>query len=452
MITLTFAELGAVLGCQPDDGSTRFCGVSTDSRTVAPGMLFAALPGERVDGHEFIGQAVEAGAVAVLAQRAGPPIGVPQLVVDDVLAALGRLARAWRDRHQPQVVAITGSNGKTTTKEMVASILGLSGEVLATAGNYNNELGLPLTLFGLGAEHRYAVLEMGAAKAGDIAYLAGIAAPRVGLITNVGPAHLQGFGDEAGVARAKGELYTALPPDGVAVVNADEPWRDMWLDSVSAGSTLLFGGGPHCDVWAEPSSQGHRIHSPAGTFEVRLHLPGRHNLQNALAATAVACALEVPREQIRAGLERTRPVPGRLNLDYARGGWTVIDDTYNANPASLYAALQVLAEVRGESWLVLGDMKELGPESRKMHAEMGDAAQALGVKRLFAIGEVTPATVDAFGEGGRHFSDHQALIEVLCAELRPEVTCLVKGSRSMGMERVVHAISGDCAGREVAEC
>ena len=446
MISMNLFEAANVLGLR-EDHEARFTGVCTDSRQVREGMLFAALRGDRVDGHDYVSRAVAAGASAVLASRESR-VGVPQLIVDDVLAALGQLALAWRLRLNPRVIAITGSNGKTTTREMVASILRKSAQVLATTGNYNNELGLPLTLFSLAESHRFAVLEMGASKAGDIRYLAGIARPEVGVITNVGPAHLQGFGDEEGVARAKGEIYSSLPTDGFAVINANQPWAALWQGLSSAGNEIRYGNSPDCGVYVVPQDGHRRVFTPAGDFNLRLQLPGAHNVENALAATAIACSLDVSLDDIKGGLESTLPVPGRLNLVHTRAGWTVIDDTYNANPASLYAALQVLSAEEGESWLVLGDMKELGLASRKMHAEMGDAALSLGVKRLFAIGEVTSATVDAFGTGARHYEDHASLIDALREELHPDVACLVKGSRSMGMERVVQAISGSDEARE----
>jgi UDP-N-acetylmuramoyl-tripeptide--D-alanyl-D-alanine ligase len=324
---------------------------------------------------------------------------------------------------------------------MLASILRQQGDVLATEGNFNNELGVPLTLFRLQEKHRYAVLELGASKSGDVAYLAGISRPDIGLVTNIGPAHLLGFGSEEGVARAKGELYASLPANGCAIFNGDQPWCDLWRAINTAGRVLTFGAGRAHDVWLDADATAPRIHTPAGAFDVRLTLPGRHNLINAAAAVAAAIALDVPLEKIRLGLEAVKPVPGRLNLIQADAGWTVIDDTYNANPASLYSALQVLSGMQGTAWLVLGDMKELGQDSRKLHAEVGDAARVLGVSRVFAIGEMSAITADAFGDGAQHFSDQQALIDALRKELHPHINCLVKGSRSMGMERVVQAIT-----------
>jgi len=441
MIQMGLSTAAELLGCPPVQTDLAFTGITTDSRQVIPGMLFAALPGETFDGHDYISQAAERGAVAVLVERKVES-EVPTLRVDDVLAALGSLAAYWHRQCPAKVVAITGSNGKTTVKEMIASILRRCGAVLATDGNYNNELGLPLTLFRLKSCDDYAVLEMGASNPGDIAYLANIAKPDVAVITNIGPAHLQGFVDEQGVARAKGELYAALPKNGTAVMNAAEPWLDLWQDINTADNICFFGFSDDNDVSISRGADNEvSIHTPAGKFLLKLPLPGEHNLSNAMAATAVCLALDIPLTDIKDGLEAVKPVPGRLSLVNANSGWTVIDDTYNANPASLYAALQVLANQNGEPWLVLGDMKELGNDSRKMHAELGDAARSLGVKRLFALGDASTATVDAFGERAVHFDSRDGLIKALRAQLKPGVACLVKGSRSMGMEHVVSAIS-----------
>jgi UDP-N-acetylmuramoyl-tripeptide--D-alanyl-D-alanine ligase len=366
---------------------------------------------------------------------------LPVLLVADVLTALGKLAADWRQQCPAKVVGITGSNGKTTVKEMIASILRQKGAVLATDGNFNNELGLPLTVFRLDTSDDYAILEMGASNPGDIAYLADIARPDIGVITNIGPAHLQGFISVEGVAQSKGELYASLPADGTAIINAAEPWVDLWQSINNAGTVSFFNGDDESHIHARQSEDEVVICTPVGEYALTLSLPGHHNLANAMAATAVCLALGASLAEIKAGLEAVKPVPGRLSLKQSHSGWTVIDDTYNANPASLYAALQVLAKHSGEPWLVLGDMKELGADSRKMHTELGDAARILGVKRLFALGDASAATVDAFGEGAVHFSSMDELIEFLRKQLRTGVTCLVKGSRSMGMEHVVNAIS-----------
>ncbi len=450
MIRMGIHTAAALLGCTPTESDLAFTGITTDSRQVIPGMLFAALPGETFDGHDHIPEAVGRGAVAVLVSRR-IETSVPALEVADVLVALGHLAAWWRQQCPARVVGITGSNGKTTVKEMIASILRQESAVLATDGNFNNELGLPLTLFRLAPSDDFAILEMGASNPGDIAYLGGIAKPDVGVITNIGPAHLQGFVDVEGVARAKGELYASLAEGGTAVMNSTEQWLDLWRGVNTAKNVSFFGepGAAGNSVGLSVANQhgdAVTISTPVGNFSLLLPLPGAHNLTNALAATAVCLALDIPLADIKAGLETVKPVPGRLSLVNANAGWTVIDDTYNANPASLYAALQVLASQNGEPWLVLGDMKELGSDSRKMHAELGDAARSLGVKRLFALGDASTATVAAFGDMAAHFSSRDGLIEALRAELKPGVACLVKGSRSMGMEHVVSAISngGDC--------
>ncbi len=440
MIHMSLSETAELLACGPLQSDLAFTGITSDSRQIEPGMLFAALPGQTFDGHDHIDQAMQLGAVAALVSRT-VETDLPLLKVADVLAALGRLAGSWRMQCSAKVVAITGSNGKTTVKEMVASILRQQGRIHATDGNFNNELGLPLTLFKLEKTHDYAVLEMGASNPGDIAYLAAIARPEIGLVSNIGPAHLQGFINEEGVARAKGELFAALPRDGTAVMNADEPWLDLWQGINQAETVYYFGGEGEDHIRAQQVDEETVVSTPIGDFSLKLPLPGEHNLSNALAATAVCLALEITLENIKVGLETVKPVPGRLSLVSSKSGWTVIDDTYNANPASLYAALQVLSRQGGEPWLVLGDMKELGADSRKMHAELGDAARSLGVKRLFALGDASVATVDAFGEKATHYSSRDGLIQDLRSQLTPGVACLVKGSRSMGMEHVVEAIS-----------
>ena len=449
MIPLKLSELAAALGCAPPSLELEISEIVSDSRKAQSGSLFAALPGTHFDGHDFVDAAVRLGAKALLVER---PIetDTPQLVVDDVLIALGKIAALLRNRLDPEVIGITGSNGKTTVKEMVASILRLEGEVLATQGNFNNELGLPLSLFELEEKHRYAVLEMGASKSGDIGYLAQIARPDVGLVNNIASAHLEGFGSEGGVARTKGEMFASLPASGWAVMNADEPWLDVWREMNTAGNTITFGVGAGSDVCVEETKSGGRITTPDGSFDLQLALPGGHNLINAAAATAIAMALGINMEIIRQGLERVEPVPGRLNLLHTAAGWTVIDDTYNANPASLYSALQVLAGIPGEPWLVLGDMKELGTDSSKMHREVGENARFMGVRRLLATGEMSKHTVDAFGPGAEHFENRDELIEALRRNIRPGVNCLVKGSRSMGMESVVEAIVQESEMREAS--
>ena len=445
MMPIELHEIARLLDCPATGANPTIESIVTDSRKVRYGALFAALQGSRVDGHDFAATAVSLGAVAVLAARPledDLPSPVPVLVVDDVTAALGMIAAEVRRKLDPIVVGITGSNGKTTVKEMVASILRRQGageqwDILATSGNYNNELGLPLSLFGLEKRHRYAVLEMGASRAGDIAYLAGIAQADVAVVTNVGPAHLKGFGSLEGVARAKGEIFEALSPEGCAVIFGDQPWTELWREINRGGRVITFGQEPGNDVRVVDENT---LDTPQGRIRLDLPVPGMHNRVNAAAAAAVVLALGIGAEDIGLGLAAFSPAPGRLEMKSTAAGWTVIDDSYNANPASLYSALKVLSDMQGKRWLVLGDMKELGEDSRKLHAEVGDAARSLGVERIFSVGELSDAAVDSFGRGAAHFGDKESLIEALLAEIRPGINCLVKGSRSMGMEQVVEAL------------
>jgi UDP-N-acetylmuramoyl-tripeptide--D-alanyl-D-alanine ligase len=291
---------------------------------------------------------------------------------------------------------------------------------------------------------------MGASRPGDIAYLASIARPDVALVNNIGPAHLKGFGSIEGVAQTKGEIYAALREDGCAVMNADEPWLDRWRSMSRAAREITFGVAEESDVRLVEEGGTARIETPQGAFDLDLPLPGRHNLLNAAAATAMAIALGIDLELIRNGLENAQPVPGRLNVLQTAAGWTVIDDTYNANPASLYSALQVLTTMKGEPWLVLGDMKELGTDSSKMHREVGEAARVMGVRRLFVTGPMSQHMVDLFGPGAIHFESRDELVAALCRELHPGVNCLVKGSRSMGMEAVVQAVVRESELREAS--
>ncbi len=442
MLRIPIKRLASLIGGETTADGVEIIGMIHDARRIEPGNLFCALPGERVDGHDFVGQAAEAGAAAALVTHV-VDVDLPQLVVDDVLKAMGQIASAWRERMPATVIGITGSNGKTTVKEMVAAILGRTGPALATQGNYNNEIGVPLTLARLSEEHRFAVIEMGASHAGDIAYLCEIARPEIGIVTNAAAAHLEGFGSLDGVAQTKGELFESLAPSGVAVINADDAYSGLWQDMASHCRTITFGTSGSALVRGSMDEGRVHVHTPAGDFDFLPRLPGRHNLMNALAASAVAVTLDLPLDEITAALCALESIPGRLQVHRHVDGWVLIDDTYNANPASLYAGLQVLAEHGGERWLVLGDMAELGSDSDKLHAEMGQAAADMGISRLFAIGELTGNSVMAFGEGATHLNDHDALAAVLAESLHAGVTCLVKGSRSMHMERVVHTLVGE---------
>ena len=424
--------------------------VVTDSRRVEPGALFVALKGEHADGHDFVVAAAASGAAGALVARRVETV-LPQVLVDDVLLALGDLASTVRAQRRARVVGITGSSGKTTIKGLLAAILARRGRTHVTAGNYNNEIGLPLTLLAMPADAEYAVLEMGAGKPGDIAYLAAIARPQVALVSNIAPAHLERLGSIDGVAGTKGALYEALPADGVAVINADDAYAGFFAGLAGTRRVLRFGLGSAVEVGAAElalavDGSRFRLMTPAGAAGVRLPLPGRHNVHNALAAAAAAIALDMPLADIVAGLETAGAVPGRLVRRAMAGGWTLIDDTYNANPGSVAAAIATLALAGGETWLVLGDMAELGAGAEALHAAVGTQARAADISRLFSVGRLSRATSVAFGDAGAHFDDQAALIAALRDALRAGVTCLVKGSRSSGMERVVAALSGDAAG------
>ena len=445
-------EARAVLVAAPGgggDSDVRFRGVSTDSRRDCTGALFFALRGPNFDGHDHVEAAARAGAVAAVTESSSAE-GLPRIVVPDTRRALGRLAAEWRGRFDLPFVAVTGSNGKTTVKEMIASILRRRHRTLSTSGNLNTDIGLAGTLCGLDPEHRRGVVEMGANHPGEIAELARLCAPRVGVVTQCAPAHLEGFGSVAGVARAKGELFEALPSDGVGVVNADDAFAGFWTEQLGRREILRFGLESPADVSAEftPGELGSRITlaTPAGGAVVELALPGRHNVMNALAATAAGLAIGEPLAAIREGLETMRPVPGRLCMRSLGGGSVLVDDTYNANPGSLRAALDVLAGRGGECWLALGDMAELGTAERELHAQAGRLARDRGVARLYGLGPLAAEAVRAFGPGGRHHPSHDALVAGLRADLRTKspITVLVKGSRSMGMESVVRALGGRC--------
>ena len=425
---------GGRLHRSPTAGDCKaFVGMTQNSRELKSGNLYCALIGERVDGHRFVSDTAEAGAAAALVSRSvDAPIA--QIVVDDVVQAMGRLARAWRESVDVRVVAVTGSNGKTTVKTMLAAILRGCAATLATRGNYNNEIGVPLTLAALDKSHRFAVIEMGCGKPGDIEYLARMARPDVAVVTNAGPAHLERLGSMDGVASTKGELFTALDDNGVAVINGDDDYHDYWRRLCAQRRKLTFGYKPESDIRFDA---GGRVVTPAGSFELVLALPGEHNRMNALAATAAALALDLDLDAIAAGLASVEVLPGRLAEREMTGGWRLIDDTYNANPASLYAGLQVLAAHSGKRWLALGEMAELGDHSAKLHREIGRAAHDLGIERLFAIGMHADRVADAFGAGGEAFEDLTAMADCMQALLAPDVTCLVKGSRSAHMEQLV---------------
>jgi len=424
-------------------------GVAIDTRKVTTGDLFVAIKGNHADGHDYLAAAAAQGAVAALVTRSIDNSPLPQVLVKDATLALGDLASASRAQHDVRVVGITGSNGKTTVKTLTASILARHGRTHVSSGNYNNELGLPLTLLSMPQDTQFAVLEMGAGKPVDIDYLAAIARPDVGLVTLIAPAHLERMGSVEGVAETKGALYQALPADGVAIINADDAFASFFAGLAGSRKVIRYGLDHLADVGADIIEQtltgSHFVLStPQGDAEVSLPLPGRHNVANAMAAASIALALEVPLDTIVAGLEQVGGVAGRLRRIDTRAGYTLIDDSYNANPSSMEAAIDTLLLASGERWLVLGDMAELGADARALHAGIGIRARDSGVDRLFAVGPLSAATVEAFGAHGEHFVDKAALIESLKKQLHKGVTCLIKGSRSAGMEQVVAAL-GDGA-------
>ena len=457
-VLLTLDEVARAVDGALQGERVAISGVTTDSRRVQPGDLFVALVGERFDGHGFVEQAARRGAVAALTSRpVAAEIPVPQVIVPDTKLALGRLAASWRARFAVPLVALTGSNGKTTVKEMVASILaehmkrpnklgtpgGSPEPILATEGNLNNDIGVPLTLLRLREHHRYAVVEMGMNHAGEIEYLSRLAKPTVALVNNAHRAHVGLLGSVGAVARAKGEIYAGLDDDGIALVNEDEAFADDWKSLNASRRIVTFGLSASADVRASAEGGKARFVTPVDAFATSLQVAGLHNLRNAAAACAIAHSLEIPPRAMQAGLAAFAGVPGRLQRRAGRGGASVIDDTYNANPESVKAAIEVLAAEGGRRLFVLGDMGELGPEAAAMHAEVGAFARERGIDGLLALGAESNEAVRAFGAQGRHFESLGALVEAARAEAADNVTFLVKGSRFMAMERVADALAAE---------
>ena len=416
-------------------------GVSTDTRNLRMGDVFVALQGENFDGHKFIDSSIEQIARGVLVHEV-VDTKLPLVMVEDTLTGMTRWAHAWRNKVQPTVVAVTGSNGKTTVKQMIGNILSQKGKICVTKGNLNNHIGVPLTLLTLREHDQFAVIELGANHHGEIRNLSLLVEPKVAVITNAGPAHLEGFGSVQGVAKAKGEIIEGLAQDGTLVINADDQYFDYWLQRATHLQVLSFGFGDGAHIKGRVlSDRLLAISTPDAEFEVNLPMLGKHNMYNALAATAAVCALQVETSNILTGLQNTDQVSGRLQIKPGILGTTIIDDTYNANPASLQAAIDVLCAQKGEPWLVLGDMGELGQDAKSIHAHMGEAARAAGVKKLFGLGELAAHAVAAFGESGLHFQRHEELSKELLNQLNGDCCILVKGSRTMHMEDVVKLVA-----------
>ncbi|MFK7893929.1 MAG: UDP-N-acetylmuramoyl-tripeptide--D-alanyl-D-alanine ligase [Granulosicoccus sp.] len=421
-------------------------GISIDTRTLKSGNLFVAIHGDRFNGHEFVKAAEKAGAAALLVHEEVSS-SLPVLMVKNTQTALGQLARHWARRFKIPTIAITGSNGKTTVKEIVASILRQQGPVLATEGNLNNEIGVPLTLLRMRENHMYAVIEMGANHAGEIARLAAIAEPDVALVNNIGSAHLEGFGSIEGIAQAKSEIYSGLANGGYAVINADDTFADHMRKAASHCQVREFGFTSDVDVQGVPGAKP-EIRIMETTLMPKLSLPGEHNFKNSLAAVAAVQCLDIPFSDIVRGLEQVVAVPGRLERKPGLDGSVVIDDTYNANPDSLQSAMKVLARCPGTRYLVLGDMAELGDEAKALHHAMGRDARVSGIDGLWTVGALASHAFNAFMShsdedakpAGSHCSDKAELIKELQSLTSHNITLLIKGSRSARMEDVVNAL------------
>jgi UDP-N-acetylmuramoyl-tripeptide--D-alanyl-D-alanine ligase len=447
--SMTFSDLTAPLDARAVNGDCRFDGVSTDSRAIQPGQLFVALTGPRFDGHEYLEQVAAKGAVGALVEREVPGVALPQLVVLDTRKALAQLGAMNRNAFVDRpVAAITGSSGKTTVKEMLASIMRTRGPVLATRGNLNNELGVPLTLLELAPEYTSAVIELGASRVGEIAFTVSLTKPHVAVLTNAGTAHVGEFGGPDRIVEAKGEIIEGLDANGVAVLNRDDKAFDIWRTRAGSRKVLSFAlGDPSADLHASDISRDVRgcasftLHSPLGSAPVQLNLLGTHNVANALAAAAAAYALGVSLDGIVTGLNNVQPVKGRAVAQMTASGLRVIDDTYNANPGSVNAAVDILTSFPGRKVLVLGDIGELGDWAEQGHRDVGAYARGK-VCALYAVGPLMTHAVEAFGEHAHHFATQAELITALASEQEQNTTLLIKGSRSAAMENIVAALCG----------
>lgn len=442
---MNLSMLASILDGQLIGVDTEFSGVNIDSRSIKAGAIFIAIKGEHFDGHTFIEQAKKNGAVAALVEKT-VSCELPTVLVADTRKALGTFATLHRQRFSIPVIAITGSCGKTTTKEMLRAILSESDSVLANIKSFNNDIGVPLTLLDLNAHHRFAVIEMGANNPGEISYLSQLTKPDIALITNIGPAHLQGFGSIENVAHAKSEIFLGLSKQGVAVINADDEFEKSWKTRLGKHSVIRFGLKQKADFSAKDiflDTQGRVkfvLMSPQGEIPIQLPLLGYHHLLNALAASAVASQVGISLEQIKSGLEKMQNVSGRLTIIKNKMGASVIDDTYNANPRSVAVALQLLAHYPHRRIFVMGDMVELGDNTKYYHRQIGELAKELGIETVYTCGKLTASTVQAFGAAGKHYASQEALIQALRPLLKENVTVLVKGSRKSQMEKVVAAL------------
>jgi UDP-N-acetylmuramoyl-tripeptide--D-alanyl-D-alanine ligase len=444
---MRISEAALALNVPYSGPDVEFTSVGADSRKILPGQLFVALKGEHFDGHDFVVNAFHQGAAAVLvSQRVETTL--PAIVVEDTYAALGKLAAYWRSKFFMPIAGVTGSSGKTTVKEMLAAILRAAAteeSVLATQGNLNNHIGLPMTLFKLNANHRFAVIEMGMNHSGEIAYLTKLTRPDVALINNAGSAHIGELGSLEAIAKAKGEIFEGLSENGIAVINADDQFAPLWKALIGPRKTITFGLHHRADVSARYSLRADSslltLQTPDGSCELELTAPGLHNVMNALAATATALAMGVQLDAVSKGLQAYAGVKGRLQVLKGIHDATVIDDTYNANPISMKAAIDVLKAKTGKKILVLGDMGELGNEAENAHKDIGVYAKAAGADALLTLGDHSALMTKGFGQGAQHYTDIDALVADLVRIMQPGSTVLVKGSRFMAMERVVGKVT-----------
>lgn len=445
----TLKNLATVLGASFSGDDVMFSSVSTDTRNIKKNSLFVALKGPNFDAHDYLDQAKDNGAVAALVSR-NVKSDLPQIKVEDTLLALGQMANARRNSFSGKVIGLTGSNGKTTVKELIASILQLSGKVLATNGNFNNDIGLPLTLLRLENNEKFAVIEMGANHPGEINYLSKITRPDIALITNAGAAHLEGFGSLEGVAKAKGEIFGGLTADGTAVINLDDDYAEYWLSVSDKYKQKTFSlSDESADVYAtniQPIKAGSQFSLHInGQKEIVINLPlsGKHNVANALVASAVASVCGVAVSQIKEALESFKMVKGRLTFIEGKHHSTVIDDTYNANLDSTKAALNVLKELKtdqSETCFVFGDLFESGSDAKKIHQDVGQYAREQGIDQLLTVGEMSKLATECFGDGARHFQSKKDLAEYLLSRLSEKSVVLIKGSRGMKMEEIVEQL------------
>ncbi|MDR6981879.1 UDP-N-acetylmuramoyl-tripeptide--D-alanyl-D-alanine ligase [Rheinheimera pacifica] len=451
MISLRCSDITEILNGSLHGDDATVTSVSTDSRSISAGELFIALKGPNFDGTAFVAEVKAKGAIAVVTEQQVSE-AISQIVVKDTRLALGQLAAAVKARLAPKTIAVTGSAGKTTVKEMMAAILSRRGQVLSTQGNFNNDIGVPLTMLRLTEKHNYAVLELGANHQGEIAYTTSLAKPDVAIITNVAASHLEGFGDVYGVARAKGEIFNGLPANGLAILPADSEYRDYWLKRLEGKTVMQFSATGPADYYAEgivldnEGCAGFELICPTGRQFIQLTIPGRHNVANALAAAAACIAVGATLTDVQLGLAQMQAVKGRTNVKMVNPQLRLIDDSYNANVESVKAAIDLLASYSGYRVLVFGDMGELGADARLYHEEIGLYAKKSGINLLFTLGVLSQSASDLFNGQGAHFSSRQALLQRLLPIVseQQEVTLLVKGSRSAKMELVVQDLLERC--------